>query len=505
MLYEQHGSLYKIKNNTSRSIFEDVVKAYHAGAYRSAIGALWALLVFDITIKISNNSVAGDKKSKEKFDDLKKAINKSKESNQYNDLLKWENSIISYADTICGIIDESEKSELELIKEERNRLVHPNWFLDEHSGELYVHMPSADTIDYMISVVYRSILTKDSYSIDFMVTRLTEDIKNSVVWGNGSEKIIHHFRETYFAKISSDKAIRNLFKILINAWMDPEGLTTHFNKTGQDPGPGLHIISRRSRFIVRALLNSEYHDIIIETVYSSTQKLLSSYMGKEYESDLCSLRLRSLLEDKGNLDLENIMSKLSINKYSYHDLQERHRDKFNYTLKEFYDNLVNSGVFHTKIFENPVFTEYFKDLYQYSLDEKVLDLLLDESNGWIEPNAYSNDYFKYLAQTAASSYDFGTRVCRAIGNVAPYIEDEKGLREFISRFMSDSQYRESYDSVSNIRHIFDNIPQRFKVHNVWEEFLNSDLLSGTASGEYGYSSCEDYVKLKRYIEGRLSD
>ena len=40
-------------------------------------------------------------------------------------------------------------------------------------------------------------------------------------------------------------------------------------------------------------------------------------MGKEYESDLCSLRLRSLLEDKGNLDLENIMSKLSINKYSY--------------------------------------------------------------------------------------------------------------------------------------------------------------------------------------------
>ena len=89
-------------------------------------------------------------------------------------------------------------------------------------------MPSADTIDYMISVVYRSILTKDSYSIDFMVTRLTEDIKNSVVWGNDSEKIIHHFRETYFAKISSDKAIRNVFKILINAWMDPEGLTTHF-------------------------------------------------------------------------------------------------------------------------------------------------------------------------------------------------------------------------------------------------------------------------------------
>jgi len=109
-------------------------------------------------------------------------------------------------------------------------------------------------------------------------------------------------------------------------------LATHFNKTGQDPGPGLHIISRRSRFIVRALLNSEYHDIIIETVYSSTQKLLSSYMGKEYESDLCSLRLRSLLEDKGNLDLENIMTELSINKYSYQDLQERHRDKFNYTL-----------------------------------------------------------------------------------------------------------------------------------------------------------------------------
>lgn len=505
MLYEQYGSLYKIKNNTSRSIFEDVVKAYHAGAYRSAIGALWALLVFDITIKISNNSVAGDKKSKEKFDALIEAINKSKKHNQYNDLLKWENSIISYAETICGIIDEAEKSELELIKEERNRLVHPNWFLDEYSGELYVHTPSADTIDYMISVVYRSILTKDSYSIDFMVTRLFEDIKNSVVWGGGSGKIIHHFRETYFAKISSNKAIGNIFKILINAWMNPEGLATHFNKTGQDPGPGLHIISRRSRFIVRALLNSEYHDIIIETVYSSTQKLLSSYMGKEYESDLCSLRLRSLLEDKGNLDLENIMTELSINKYSYQDLQERHRDKFNYTLKDFYDNLLNSGVFHTKIFENPVFTEYFKNSYQSSLDEKVLDLLLDESDGWIEPNAYSNDYFKYLVQAEASNYDFGTRVCRAIRNVAPYIEDEKGLREFISRFISDSQYYGSRNSVNNIRHIFDNIPQHFKTHNVWEEFLNSDLLSGTVGIKYGFSSCEDYLKLKSDIEGRLSD
>ena len=78
MLYEQYGSLYKIKNNTSRSIFEDVVKAYHAGAYRSAIGSLWTLLVFDITIKINNNSIAGDKKSKEKLDKFEAAVNKLK-------------------------------------------------------------------------------------------------------------------------------------------------------------------------------------------------------------------------------------------------------------------------------------------------------------------------------------------------------------------------------------------------------------------------------------------
>ena len=63
MLYEQYGSLYKIKNNTSRSIFEDVVKAYHAGAYRSAIGSLWTLLVFDITIIILLQEIKNLKKS----------------------------------------------------------------------------------------------------------------------------------------------------------------------------------------------------------------------------------------------------------------------------------------------------------------------------------------------------------------------------------------------------------------------------------------------------------
>ena len=516
MLYEQYGSLYKIKNNTSRSIFEDVVKAYHAGAYRSAIGSLWTLLVFDITIKINNNSIAGDKKSKEKLDKFEAAVKKLKNNNQYHDLLNWENSIISYAYETCGIIDETEKDELETIRKVRNRSVHPNWFFDEYSGELYVHKPNADTVDYMISVVYRSILTKDSYSIKFMIDKLTEDIKNGVIWRSDSEKIIDHFREKYFTKISSNKAIGDIFKVIIKAWMDPEGLAAYIDKNDEDSGSGVHIISRRARFIVRAFLNSEYHNTIVDTIYSSTERLLSSYVGKDYESDLCSLRLRSLLADKGNSDLEEIMSKLSVDRYTYQELQERHNnkfifqerhnDKFIYGLESWYDTvLIDSGVFHTKVFESPVLFEYFKNKEHNEefISGRILDLFLDDVDDWIEPNAYSNEYFKYLAEVGISSYDSGNIVCRAIKYLAPYIEDEESLREFISNFISDSQYHESRNSVRNMQDIFDRIPQRFKVYNIWEKFLNSDLLSGKALRSYGYVSCEEYMKLKSYIEDRL--
>jgi len=121
--------ILQCRTQESKDYISEAYAAYKASAYRSCIVTTWIALVFDIIDKIRELSIAGDNKAKtilEKFEKLQERVEKN-DPNALKDSLTFEREILDVAKNDLSLIDSHQFTDLDRLKEDRNRCAHPTF------------------------------------------------------------------------------------------------------------------------------------------------------------------------------------------------------------------------------------------------------------------------------------------------------------------------------------------------------------------------------------------
>ncbi len=117
----------------SKSLFEEAVKCYEAGAYRASIVTTWIAVVFDLIEKIRDLALDGDQEAAKVIGEVdgwqpkvaagdQAAIRKS---------LEFEREILHTATQKFGLFDPTQTRELERLHQDRNQCAHPSYMRAE--------------------------------------------------------------------------------------------------------------------------------------------------------------------------------------------------------------------------------------------------------------------------------------------------------------------------------------------------------------------------------------
>ena len=114
----------------------DAIKAYKAGALRTAVTSVWVAVVYDLIAKYRELSASGDSAAAafiRKWDDATTQQN-------IKSLLELELRIVDYATSNVQLLNPIAKIHLERLREDRNVCAHPTFYSEENLFEPSVEM-----------------------------------------------------------------------------------------------------------------------------------------------------------------------------------------------------------------------------------------------------------------------------------------------------------------------------------------------------------------------------
>ena len=115
-----------IHSHQSRVQFGEVIRAYRAGAYKSATIVLWISVIQDFTDKVRILAEGGDAVARSLIDDLDKA----RLARDLKKLQSFENTILSNARDVFELVTHREAVELDRLYADRNSCAHPTFQSD---------------------------------------------------------------------------------------------------------------------------------------------------------------------------------------------------------------------------------------------------------------------------------------------------------------------------------------------------------------------------------------
>lgn len=112
-----------IRSENSRVQFDEAIRAYRAGAYRSATIALWIAVIQDFVEKLRTLADEGDSNAKSAISELDIA----RSAQNVAKLQSIENSLLTKARDEFELVTHREAEELERLYEDRNKCAHPTF------------------------------------------------------------------------------------------------------------------------------------------------------------------------------------------------------------------------------------------------------------------------------------------------------------------------------------------------------------------------------------------
>ena len=127
----------RIREPRSKTYFLDAVKAYKAGALRTALTSIWVAVVYDLISKYRELNASGDAAAASflrNWDEATKQRNVKR-------LLDLEMNIVDDATNNVQLLSPVARIQLERLREDRNLCAHPTFYTDENLFE-----PSAEMV-----------------------------------------------------------------------------------------------------------------------------------------------------------------------------------------------------------------------------------------------------------------------------------------------------------------------------------------------------------------------
>lgn len=198
-----------VRIRASRVQFEEAVRSYSAGAYRSATVALWICLVLDLVEKLRILADAGDGAARKLIDEVTRA----REAEDIQKMLNIEAGLLDRAFADFELITAREKVHLERLRQDRNLCAHPSFHGD---GDEPYEM-SAEQVRAHMSTVVDAVLAQPPVVGKALVDRFIADTK-SASWP--TDRLADYLRERYFGRARAN-GMRNILLLAVKSALRP--------------------------------------------------------------------------------------------------------------------------------------------------------------------------------------------------------------------------------------------------------------------------------------------
>lgn len=200
----------RVLDRRVRGIIGEAVRAYNAGALRSAMVAVWIAVLTDLTIKLRHLADSGDALALEAINKLDHAV----ESGAVAGVQNFERGILGLAGSKLAMLSDREVLELERLYQDRNRCAHPAFLADD---ELWV--PSSESVRAHLAAAIDATLSQPPLAGKRIVTMLSEELLRDG-WPSGGPLLRDYLMDRYFNR-ARDVVRGNLMKFLVKGSVRP--------------------------------------------------------------------------------------------------------------------------------------------------------------------------------------------------------------------------------------------------------------------------------------------
>lgn len=224
MLFDEK-ELNVLDNNESRTYFKEILQSYYSQNYRATIVLLYSFVIYDLFIKLQTMANDGDKKAKNKLNDINKMI---EDDEKYSMV---ENTVIEFYKDNCPLYFNRFVEDIEYLKKCRNKCAH----LKVNDNSLYV--PSDYHARMLICSMFDNILSVKAPFIMDLFSFALADIEKyssqlSYIPSNGvEESIITELKNKYFTRMTYD-SIKKSYKTFIRLLLVSDDETCQKNIYG---------------------------------------------------------------------------------------------------------------------------------------------------------------------------------------------------------------------------------------------------------------------------------
>ncbi|PKF76723.1 hypothetical protein CW749_25970 [Vibrio sp. vnigr-6D03] len=201
--YSLEESISKIENKQSQRHFEEVIKCYSTGCYRSATVMLWSVVVTDALFKLRKLSdVYGDKNAEKILLEIEKEQQDEPTSS------KWEKNILKMLFERTKLLSTADLQKLETIQKHRHLSAHP--ILTEES---ILFEPTPEMVRSDIRNALDTLLTRTALLNKNIVGKVLEDLE-SVKELLPKKRELRTYLDSKYLKSTSEPIMDHIFRSL---------------------------------------------------------------------------------------------------------------------------------------------------------------------------------------------------------------------------------------------------------------------------------------------------
>jgi hypothetical protein len=197
----------EVADDRVRPLAHEAVRAYQAGAMRSAVVSLWIAVLMDLTLKLRHLADGGDADAKDAIDKLDKAL----EANSVAGVQKYERELLDLVGSKLEMLTPREKMEMERLYADRNQCAHPS-FVSEH--ELF--SPTPELVRNHLTAAAAAVFSQVPTAGKRLVALLTGELSGDS-WPRPVEGSLTSYVQDRYLKRAKESSKRQVLQVLIKS------------------------------------------------------------------------------------------------------------------------------------------------------------------------------------------------------------------------------------------------------------------------------------------------
>lgn len=401
MDYSIENLIEKIDNKKSKKYFEEVVKTYYIGCYRSSVVMLYSVVICDLVFKLEElRDVYSDSKAEEILENLKRIQGINERS------ADWENKIVDLVKSKTNLLTLADVEIIDQLKKFRHLSAHP--VIGDNS---ILFMPFKENVKSFLISILNGVLTKPAFYSNNIFETFIKDISRNKMRFEDSMKLRSYLTAKYFSRLN-DIAFQNVFKGL---WKFVFVLNN-----------------------AETIENSEINYKALVEVFSFKREMLIKYIN-EFPS---YFKVNYSREDTVNI--EKLVYFLVINKAVYNILSE----DVAFDVDDFLSQNTEFNLLACFKFES--FEDYYVDFEYYITNNKLS--FSDNNLKWLkfifDNNSIDTNIYKMYAKLYLSSDLYDTADRMFYNYIEPNYEyfSVQDLKDILNQsdFNPQVKYRKKY-------------------------------------------------------------